>query len=106
VRRHLISMQVHKLAVKSVKITNLDIGVSSLYLLAAPSTPDEVREAVTANQDLGWGKKVAQNGATLLRAVPPLRLRCDACDAFYHLTRTRARVTAIIRLRVTCITNA
>jgi hypothetical protein len=39
-------MQAHQLALKSVKFTDLDLNVSSLYLLAAPSTPDEVREAV------------------------------------------------------------
>lgn len=39
-------MQVHEMATKSVKFTDLNLPVSGLYLLAAPSTPDEAREAV------------------------------------------------------------
>jgi hypothetical protein len=39
-------MQVHEMVTKSVKFTDLDLPVSGLYLLAAPSTPEEAREAV------------------------------------------------------------
>ena len=39
-------MRVHEVASKSEKFSDLSIGVSALYLLAAPSTPAETREAV------------------------------------------------------------
>ena len=39
-------ISVHELAGKSDNLSDLEIGVSSLYLLAAPSTPEEVRQAV------------------------------------------------------------
>jgi hypothetical protein len=38
-------MQVHELS-KSVNFTDLDVPVSALYLLAAPSTPEAARDAV------------------------------------------------------------
>lgn len=41
-------MRCHELATKNVNLTNLDIGVSALYALAAPSTPAAAREAVIA----------------------------------------------------------
>jgi hypothetical protein len=34
------------MALKSVTVTDLDLPLHGLYALAAPSTPDEAREAV------------------------------------------------------------
>ncbi len=45
-------MQVHELA-KSVTVTDLDIPIRGLYLLAAPSTPDEARDEVIARARSG-----------------------------------------------------
>ena len=45
-------MQVHEMA-KSQKFLNLDLPVSSLYLLAAPSTPREARDAVISRVKTG-----------------------------------------------------
>ena len=39
-------MQVHELALKSVTVTDLELPVRGLYLLAAPSTPEEARAEV------------------------------------------------------------
>jgi hypothetical protein len=46
-------MQVHELAAKSANFADLTIDASSLYLLAAPSTPDEAREAVIERSERG-----------------------------------------------------
>lgn len=46
-------MRVGELAAKSEKFSDLNIGISSLYLLAAPSTSDEVREAVVERSERG-----------------------------------------------------
>jgi hypothetical protein len=45
-------MQIAELG-KSVKLTDLNIPVSGLYLLAAPSTPAEVIEAVAERSEAG-----------------------------------------------------
>jgi len=42
-------------ASKSVNFTDLDLPVSSLYLLAAPSTPETARDAVLASAALRGG---------------------------------------------------
>jgi hypothetical protein len=39
-------MEVHAITLKSANLADLTVDASSLYLLAAPSTSDEVREAV------------------------------------------------------------
>ena len=39
-------MQVHALAGKSVNLTDLELPVSALYLLPAPSTPEEARDEI------------------------------------------------------------
>ena len=49
-------MRVYELGAKSKTVLDLDIPVRGLYLLAAPSTPDEAREAVIER---------AQNGEAL-----------------------------------------
>jgi hypothetical protein len=46
-------MQVAEAAGKSNKLLDLDIGVSSLYLLAAPSTPPEAVDTVLARAETG-----------------------------------------------------
>lgn len=60
-------MQVHELASKSAKFADLTVDASSLYLLAAPSTPDEVRDHV---EQLVGGKHV---DATQLRLTVAAR---------------------------------
>lgn len=40
-------MQAHELSLKSANFADLNIGMSGLYLLAAPSTPDETRRTCT-----------------------------------------------------------
>jgi hypothetical protein len=39
-------MRVYEMVTKSEKFSDLSLPVSSLYLLAAPSTPEEARQAV------------------------------------------------------------
>ena len=46
-------MQVHTMALKSVTVTDLDLPLRGLYMLAAPSTPEEAREAVIERVENG-----------------------------------------------------
>jgi hypothetical protein len=39
-------LEVHSAFGKSDKLSDLELSVSGLYLLAAPSTPEEARDAV------------------------------------------------------------
>ena len=52
-------MRVHELAMKSETVPHLDIPVRGLYLLAAPSTPDEARAEVLARAEGGEALSVA-----------------------------------------------
>lgn len=52
-------MRVHEAFGKSVNLTDLDLPLTSLYALAAPSTPEPVRQEVIAR---------AESGETLSRA--------------------------------------
>jgi hypothetical protein len=46
-------MRVYELSKTSVNFSDLDLPVSAVYLLAAPSTPDKVRQAVIAEAEAG-----------------------------------------------------
>jgi hypothetical protein len=46
-------MQVHAMAAKSAKFADLSIDASALYLLACPSTADDIRDDILARADLG-----------------------------------------------------
>jgi Protein of unknown function (DUF3102) len=46
-------MQVHAMVGKSEKFADLSLPVSGLYLLAAPSTPEEVRDEVAIRAAAG-----------------------------------------------------
>lgn len=69
-------MQAHELAFKSEKFADLELPVSALYLLAAPSTPDEARDVVL--------NRVA-NGETLTHdAVKQMIAEAKAQDEDRH----------------------
>jgi len=52
-------INVHEMS-KSENFSDFDIPVSGLYLLAAPSTPEEVREAVIERAEAGEAMPVAE----------------------------------------------
>jgi hypothetical protein len=58
-------MRVHELAMKSETVSDLDIPVRGLYLLAAPSTPDEARAEVIARAESGEALSVADVARTV-----------------------------------------
>jgi hypothetical protein len=58
-------MRVHELAMKSETVSDLDIPVRGLYLLAAPSTPDEARAEVIARAEGGEALSVADVARTV-----------------------------------------
>lgn len=63
-------MQVHdNLALKSNKLLDLELPISGLYLLAAPSTPDEAREAVIQRVEAGEAMSVADVKTAVDKAV-------------------------------------
>jgi hypothetical protein len=70
-------MRVYELSRKSEKFSDLSIPVSALYLLARPSTPDEVHEQVIKRAEAGERitvaavKEVIERAATDL-PTPPL----------------------------------
>jgi Protein of unknown function (DUF3102) len=62
-------MQVHDWALKSPTVGDLDIQMRGLYLLAAPSTPDEARAEVIARAESGEALSLAD----VARAVDEVR---------------------------------
>ena len=59
-------MQVHALASKSAKFADLNVDVSALYLIAAPSTPEEVRTEVIERPRL---ERLFHDSAAAMMAV-------------------------------------
>src|SRR5262245_60793240 len=53
-------MSVYALAGKFDNLSNLEVPISALYLLAAPSTPDKALEAVAMRVGNGNGVSVAE----------------------------------------------
>jgi Protein of unknown function (DUF3102) len=72
-------MRVHEMVSKSKKFLDLDLPLSGLYLLAAPSTPKQVRsEIIKAGEPLS----VKEIKAKIAEATSPIWwLRCTACGA-------------------------
>jgi hypothetical protein len=58
-------MSVHALAGKSDNLSNLDLPISGLYLLAAPSTPKEARDAIIERAQGGEPVSVAEVKQTI-----------------------------------------
>jgi hypothetical protein len=52
-------MSVHEMALKSENFSDLDLPISGLYLLAAPSTPAEARTTIIARAQTGESVSVA-----------------------------------------------
>lgn len=46
-------MDVHTASLKSAKFADLNVPISGLYLLAAPSTPEEARAEVIEKAERG-----------------------------------------------------
>jgi Protein of unknown function (DUF3102) len=53
-------MRLHELASKSANLTDLDVPISGLYLLAAPSTPEPARTEIIARAEAGEKLPVAE----------------------------------------------
>jgi hypothetical protein len=53
-------IRVHEVATKSKNFLDLNLPVSALYLLAAPSTPEEARAEVIARAEAGERMPVAE----------------------------------------------
>lgn len=77
-------MGVYELAGKSGNLPDLDIPVSGLYLLAAPSTPDEARTEVIQRAEAGESLTQAQIKEIVDKAVIASRADIEA-----QLRRTR-----------------
>jgi protein gp37 len=69
--RHALNlMRVYEMSTKSENLSDLDLPISSLYLLAAPSTPAEARDAVLDRAANGERMTHAQVQATIAEAKP------------------------------------
>ena len=66
-------MSVAKLAGKFVNLSNLNVPASGVYLLAAPSTPDEVIEAVAKRSENGDRLTLAEVERMIAGAQEPKR---------------------------------
>jgi DUF3102 family protein len=75
-------MSVHALAGKSDNLSNLDLPISGLYLLAAPSTPKEARDAIIERVQGGEPVSVAEVKQTI-----------DAAKGRKQRAKKKARVT-------------
>jgi hypothetical protein len=64
-------MAVHRLGMKFDNLSDLEVPVSSLYFLTAPSTPDEARTEVIARAEAGE-KLPVEEVKRVVPAVPPL----------------------------------
>src|SRR5262245_56975472 len=97
-------MRVHELS-KSRNFLDLDIPLSALYMLAAPSTSAEVREEIIARAEAGKSITVAEVKSAIAKAKPepkPKLIRGvhpaaaalfaneDQLDAFAHAVNTEA----------------
>jgi hypothetical protein len=97
-------MQAYSVSLKFVKMTNMTIDVSSLYLLAAPNTPDEVREQAVERSERGESlshQKVRDlmTAAKLAERREAARLRSERWRrAWHHAKTARAKAMACGRL--------
>jgi hypothetical protein len=64
-------MSVYEAVAKNAKFAHLDVPVSSLYLLAAPSTPPKVVEAVAERAEAGEKLTHGEVKAAIEAAKPP-----------------------------------
>jgi hypothetical protein len=65
-------MQMHSMLGKFDKLSNLDVPMSALYLLASPSTPEAVRQEVIERVERGEKVSVAEVSETITKAKTKL----------------------------------
>jgi hypothetical protein len=70
-------MRVHKLSLKNGNLPNLDIPLSGLYLLAAPSTPEIAKQEAVSRAEAGEPVTLTAVKEIVRRAKHDL----DGCDA-------------------------
>src|SRR5262249_12572377 len=63
-------MRAHELATKSEKFSDLNLPLSALYMLAAPSTPPEARDEVLARAEAGEKGTVAEVKTAIAKPKP------------------------------------
>jgi hypothetical protein len=86
-------MQVHAMVGKSEKFADLSLPVSGLYLLAAPSTPEEVRDEVAIRAAAGEKITVADVRSFKERAVVAAKLAdTDREPRFDEFKRTDGQI--------------
>ena len=76
-------MQMHSMLGKFDKLSNLDVPMSALYLLASPSTPEVVRQEVIERVERGEKVSVAEVTDTIAKAKAPTPLKPEAKQPSY-----------------------
>jgi hypothetical protein len=79
----------YELSLKSANIADLDLPVSTLYLLGAPSTPEAARSDVLARAEAGEAFSVAE----VRRLIAETRPEKSVPDRFQELRNLVARMT-------------
>jgi hypothetical protein len=64
-------MRAYEMSLKSEKFSDLDVSISALYLLAAPSTPEEVRAEIIKRAEAGENLPIAEIKRTIKSSKKP-----------------------------------
>jgi hypothetical protein len=83
-------MSVHDLSLKSDKLSDLSLPISGLYLLAAPSTPEETRNAIIERAGAGEALSVAE----IKEAIDQARGKSSTTKASDRLRELCKRMSA------------
>jgi hypothetical protein len=82
-------MQVHELSLKAANIADLNLPVSALYQLAAPSTPEAVRDDILVRANAGEAFSVAE----IRRLIDQARPDRPARDRYRDLRNLIAKMS-------------
>jgi hypothetical protein len=91
-------MRLHELSLKSANFADLDLPLSALYLLAAPSTPDTALVAVAARAGKGNGLSVAEVKDIIINARrnSPLRFLANAALQILNEAKNAADIERLL----------
>jgi len=96
-------LRIHELSLKSANIADLELPMTGLYLLAAPSTPEAVRDDVLARAEAGEAFSVAEVRRLITEARPDQPARDhyrDLRNLIASMSRERPDDPLVGRLRL------
>ena len=87
-------MSVYEMSLKSETVSDLKLPMRELYLLAAPSTPEEVRTKIIERTASGE----QMSGAEVKEAIARAKRETGAAEVLYRAREQRGRQGRLIRL--------